>query len=209
MGEHRIELKMGSEIIKSIVSITQSRLLPQPFGTLLNKVLSNKGDIEDKGLVNRTVAVIDIGFGTTDILVSESLTPIEKLTFSTPTAINHTCRLISSKILEKFGVMLPIYKLSDIITSKKFIQKGMSHDITSIIDWASASTSEQLLGEIQIKWLNDWEIGHVLFTGGGSILLYQYLSPYFPSSELVVDSQWANVNGYTKWGMRTWGKEND
>ena len=188
LGEHRIEVYHGTDRLSSLITVPHGKFLPQPIGTLFNKVLDDQGGIKEGKLINRVIGVIDIGFGTTDMLVTESLTPVERLTFSTNTAVNHICRLISSKLHEQFGV----------------VQKGKSHDITNVIKWALVSTAEQLLGEIQVKWVNDWEIDHVVFTGGGSILLYPIMSPNFHSHELMGDSQWSNVRGYIKWGKRSW-----
>lgn len=202
---HNYEAQENGVLVKGCARINDGTFLPQPFGALLDRVLANDGSIQDKALANKTVAVIDPGFGTTDVYVASSLSPVEKLTFSTKTAMNHAYILISNVIEERYGVLLPLHSIESIVQSKYFKSKGKIYPMQQTIDWAYKNTATQLLAELTNKWKTIHEIDHILLAGGGGIALSPYILPQFPNIELLEDAQWSVVNGYHKWGVRKFG----
>lgn len=202
---HNYEVHNNGTLIKGGVRINDGTFLPQPFGALLDRVLADDGSIQDKALASKTVAVIDPGFGTTDVYVANSLSPVEKLTFSTKTAMNHSYNLISNVIEERHGILLPLHSIEHIVQTKHFKNKGKVYPMQQTIDWAYKSTATQFLAELTNKWKSIHEIDHILLAGGGGIALAPYILPQFPNIELLADAQWAVVNGYQKWGVRKFG----
>lgn len=194
----------GTDHIRGSVTPVDGRFIPQPFGAGMDRILDTSGNIENRDLATKTMAIIDIGFGTTDIYVMNSLSPIERLTFSTPTAMNHAYKLIADKIEENFGVSYPLYKLEQIVRNRKFHKNGKEYDMTAVVQWAYSSTANQLLSEIVNKWKNMHEIDEIFLAGGGGIALAPFILPEFENIELILDSQWAVVRGYHKWAKRTW-----
>lgn len=199
---HNYEIHDNGVPSKGSVRILDGAFIPQPFGALLDRVLGDDGSIVDKKLAGSTVAVIDPGFGTTDVYVADSLAPVDKLTFSTKTAMNHAYGLIANIIEERHGVLLPLHSIEKVVRSKYFKSKGKSYPMQGTIDWAFKSTANQFLAELTNKWKSIHEIDHILLAGGGGIALSPYILPQFPNIELLDDAQWAVVKGYHKWGVR-------
>ena len=204
--EYDVTLNGKANFSGKVVPI-KGKFVPQPFGAGMDLLLDDKGAIKDRILASSTMAIIDPGFGTTDVYTMNSLSPVEKLTFTTPTAMNQVYRLLSSKIEEKFDVSLPLYKIDEIMTSGKFRKFGNTYDMSSLIKWALQSTAEQLLSEIFNKWKNMHEIDIIYVAGGGGIALFPYLSDSFSNIHLIEDSQWSIARGYYKWGIRSWSAE--
>jgi plasmid segregation protein ParM len=202
LGSHRYAVMDNRKLLKGSVKVTEGKFIPQPFGALLDRLLDESGRVSDKQLIGKTVAVIDIGFGTTDVFVASMLNTIERLTFSTKTAINHSHNYISNKIEENFGILLPLYSIEKIVETQEFRNKGKSYDMTQLIQKAYYNTSSQLIAEITNKWKTIHEIDHILLAGGGGIALAKQILPHFENIELLEDAQWAIVNGYYKWGVR-------
>lgn len=194
---NNIRLEGGTRIL-------DGRFIPQPFGVLIDATCDGTGAIVNKQFASKTVAVVDIGFGTTDVYVCSGLSPVERLTFSTQTAMNHAYRLISSKIEESFNVTLPLYAIEKIVKTSEFSKNGRTFNMATVIQWAFQSTAEQLVSEVLNKWKTLYEIDHILLAGGGALALGDFILPEFENSMLADNSQWAVVNGYWKWGMRTW-----
>jgi len=203
---HNFEVHDDGKLIRGFANVKQGKFIPQPFGALLDRVLDDVGGIEDKALAGKTVAVIDPGFGTTDVYVADALSPVERLTFSTKTAMNHSYNLIANKIEETFEVLLPLHAIEKIVRKGQFRKNGMIHDMRPVIEWAYQATAQQLVAEVTNKWKTIHEIDHILLAGGGGIALSKYILPEFPNIELLNDSQWAVVRGYYKWGVRSFGK---
>lgn len=198
---HKYAVVDGKNLLKGSVKVVDGKFIPQPFGALIDRVMDESGRISDKELAGKTVAVIDIGFGTTDIYVAEALSPVERLTFSTKTAINHSHHHISNKIEENFGILLPLYAIEKIVQTQEFRNKGRVFDMSDIIQKAYHNTSQQLLAELTNKWKTAHEVDRILLAGGGGMALSRHLLPHFENIELLHDAQWAVVSGYYKWGV--------
>lgn len=203
---HNFNVHDNGKPIMGTVRVNQGVFIPQPFGALLNRVLDSNGNISDKALAGKTVAVIDPGFGTTDVYVADALSPVERLTFSTKTAMNHAYGLIANKIEEQFGVILPLHAVEKIVRKGEFRKSGKVYPMHQVIQWAYKSTAQQLIAEITNKWKTIHEIDHILLAGGGGQALSKFILPEFPNIELLDDPQWAVVKGYYKWGVRQFGK---
>ncbi|MNE51437.1 hypothetical protein D3C80_1460650 [compost metagenome] len=170
----------------------------------MSRLLAEDGSIADKKLASKTVAVIDPGFGTTDVYVLNAMSPVERLTFSVPVAMNTAYTLIANKIREGFGVQLPFYLVENVVRSKKFVKDGVEADMTEVIAWAFKHTAQQFLAELYNHWKNTHEIDTILVAGGGGASLYPYLVPELSSPELLPNPQWSIAIGYHRWGVRTW-----
>ena len=85
-----------------------------------------------------------------------------------------------------------------------FIKDGTKHNMDQVILWAFRSTAHQLVAEIHNHWKNTHEIDHILVAGGGGAALYPHIHNEFRSIELINNSQWSIVEGYNRWGVRTW-----
>lgn len=202
---HNYDVENHGTRIRGSVAIKGGKFIPQPFGALLDRVLDDRGQIADKDLASKTVAVIDPGFGTSDIYVANALDPVEKLTFSTRTAMNHAYGLIATKIEEAYNISLPLYQIEKVISTGQFKKSGKTFNMAPVIDWAYKSTAQQLVSEIINKWKAIHEIDHILIAGGGGIALSPYILKEFENIELLNDAQWAVVSGYYKWGVRNYG----
>ena len=202
---HNFDVHSDGILARGSARVTDGKFIPQPFGALLDRVLGDDGSIVDKALAGKTVAVIDPGFGTTDVYVADALSPVEKLTFSTKTAMNHAYGLISDKIEEQFEVLLHLHSIEKVVKSQVFKNKGKIYPMKQVTDWAYKATATQFLAELTNKWKAIHEIDHILLAGGGGIALSPYILPEFPNIELLDDAQWAVVSGYYKWGVRSFG----
>jgi plasmid segregation protein ParM len=202
---HNFEVHDHGRLIKGSVKVEGGKFIPQPFGALLDKVLDKDGGIADKALAGKTVAVIDPGFGTTDVYVADALAPVERLTFSTKTAMNHSYGLIANKIEEQFDVLLPLHQIEKIVRKGEFRKSGKVYPMQQIVQWAYKATAQQLVAEVTNKWKTIHEIDHILLAGGGGLALSKFILPEFSNIELLENSQWSVVNGYYKWGVRQFG----
>ncbi len=192
-----------SKMYKGTVNSHKGKFIPQPFGALLDYLLDDEGQFKDKAIAGKTIAVIDPGFGTTDVYVVDALTPIERLTFSTKVAMNYAYQLIGNRVEQELGKVVPLYEIEAMILTGELRKDGKRYDMKPIIKWAFKVTAEKLVTEVLNKWKDEVNsIEHVVVSGGGGASLYEYLKDDFVSIELLPDSQWAVVEGYYKWGVR-------
>jgi plasmid segregation protein ParM len=200
---HNYDIESNGKSHKGFVKFTNGKFIPQPFGVLLDNILDEKGQIKDRVMAGKTIAVIDIGFGTTDIYVTNALSPVERLTFSIETAMNNAYKLISTKIQEQFNVNLQFHAIENIARTKEFKSKGLIYPVEKLVNWAFKNIAEQIVVEVTNKWGNSiYEIDEIILAGGGGIPLSEWILDKFSNITLTKDSQWAVANGYHKWGVR-------
>jgi plasmid segregation protein ParM len=203
---HNYDVTIDNKSSKGNVKFVDGKFIPQPFGVLLDRVLDEEGQIADRALANKTIAIIDIGFGTTDIYVANALRPIDRMSFSLPRAMSNAYRLIGDKIEEKFGVSLQLHNVEGIAREGAFKSKGETFPIDKLVQWAYKNFALQLVGEINNKWGDSInEIDEIILAGGGGLALSEWILPEFEDYaviNLAEDTQWAVVNGYSKWGKR-------
>jgi len=200
---HNYDVIINGEPISGQAKFVDGRFIPQPFGVLLDAVLNDDGKIADKVLANKTIAVIDIGFGTTDVFVAEALTPIEKMSFSITTAMNDAYKKIGETIEDEFGMSYQLHSLERIALEGSFKNKGQYYSLDSAINFAYKNLAENIISEITNRWGSSiYDIDLILLAGGGSIALSFWLQSEFPNSKQARDPQWAVVNGYRKWGIK-------
>jgi hypothetical protein len=204
MGVDHMEITHKPASALGTVRTIEGRFLPQAHAAAMSSILDEQGNIADKVRAGKTIAVIDPGFGTTDVYVLSALKAVERLTFSTDIAMNTAYRLIANKIQDSFGVSLPLYKVAAVVRNGTFTKDGKVAPMKPVIDWAFKATAQQFLAELYNRWKNTHEIDETLVAGGGGKELYPYLMREIKNTSLLPNSQWAIAEGYDRWGRMTW-----
>lgn len=166
------------------------KVLTQPYGSLLDQILDDAGNLVRHDLAAGRVLVVDIGFHTVDLLAVEGLEPITRLSAGTNFGLAAAYTAISRKLNR------PLWEVDRLAVSERLAcaDEPLGHLAANI-----SRTIESLNGDFD----------HYLITGGGGKVLYPHLT--VPGrKELLKDPQLANVRGYLKAGqrMRKWAAGN-
>ncbi len=183
--------------------INKCKVIPQPFGTIFDQLLSKQGDILKPDYANTTLGVIDVGFRTSDFAVADKLEYMDRMSSSSNIALSSAYKLITRELNSRYGITKPLYQLDQVVREKEISIKGQKVDLSPLIKEAFQLTVQNIIGEISLLW-NTWELDLILITGGGGIALYDYLSGQLDKTILVKSGQFSNVNGYIKMANRSW-----
>lgn len=196
-GDYKLVLSDGKNKQEKSFTIKNSNIIPQPFGTLYDRLLNDFGKIEDQELSEMTVGVVDIGFKTTDLAVASEMDFVEKLSSSTTTALSNAYRIIANKLREGYKVDKENYQLDKIIEKGEIRLAGKKHDLSDLKTEVYSQVATKIATEIESQWdYRDLDI--ILLTGGGGQALSEFLLPQFSNMVLVNNPQFANVRGYQK-----------
>lgn len=197
VAEYNTSLFKDGKVHECSFSITDARIVPQPFGTLFDKTLNSAGEIIDEEIPKEIVGIIDIGYKTTDLAVANRTEFIDKLSFSTTTALSSAYNIVGDRLRREYKVDKEEYQLEECIKNKTVKIAGEKHDISSVVDSAFKMVAGKIATEIESKW--DYkQFDRILLTGGGGKVLSQYITSSFPNMELVEEPLIANVKGYQK-----------
>lgn len=204
LGKHYIKLidPNGNEGKFYSFNIEKVYVLPQPIGTVFDKVLDLKGEIANKELGLSRIAVLDIGKHTVDLTVTDKLNFVDRLSTSfTDIGIFDAYRDLSHALKEK-GFDIPADSL------EPFVRNGRSLDgLAELKELIFASQAEKILSRIINVWADLWSFDRIYITGGGAVLLGKILRKSLNSAkvEICKEPTFTNCRGYFKFASKVWG----
>ncbi|MDX1433850.1 MAG: ParM/StbA family protein [Gammaproteobacteria bacterium] len=218
---HREELSgllLGSHVLTRVdlagkrhdipLTVNQVRVIPQPFGSLFNLMLTDNAEVYDKRFVQEKIGVIDVGFRTSDYTISDKTKYSSRGSGSTDSGIARAFSIISAKLREHTGVDVELYRMYDAVARGTIKIHGKTLDIKDLTEEAFSKLASAVATEVDRLWADDWDIDVIVVTGGGGAVLAPYLQPLLSGEVLSVDptadSRLNNVRGYWKYGQNVW-----
>ena len=184
------------------------RVIPQPFGSMYDMVLDDAGKVGDRQLLQQKIGIVDIGFQTSDLTVSDRGTFLERASQSTETGVGRAFATIAGKIREKSGVTVELYRLYEAMEEGRIKIRGDSFDLSRLIEHVLTQLATDIASDANRLWADEWDMDAIVITGGGGAVLAPYLAPLLSGRVLRStgrDARLNNVRGFLKFGVQTWG----
>ncbi len=202
-GRHNIKLLEPDGKVKEFYSfdITEVKILPQPVGTLFDRVLNNQGIIENEQHAIGRLAVLDIGKHTVDLVLTDALQFVDRLSTSfNDIGIFDAYRDLSLR-LKEHGYDIPADSLEPYIRNGKNL-KGLP-ELKEVV---FANQAEKILSRVYNTWPDLWNIDWIYITGGGAIVLCDHIMRNLNADRAVIckDATFTNCRGFFKFAKRMW-----
>jgi plasmid segregation protein ParM len=210
-GEHKVALiDAAGKRQEKVININKIRVIPQPFGSMFNLMLNDLGDLGDKRLVKEKIGIIDVGFRTSDYTISDKMRYSERGSRTTDSGIARAFNIIATKLREKSGVSVELYRLYDAVDRGSIKIRGKEYDLKVLTEQVFNQLAGAVAGEVERLWADDWDMDAMVITGGGGAVLAKYLTPLLNGHVLPVDpskdARLCNVQGYWKFGKHLWAR---
>lgn len=199
----------GTKAEKSFI-VNRLQIMPQPFGALFNLIMNEQGRVVNVELARQKVGIVDVGFRTTDITISDGLRYVERGSRTADTGIAKAFSIIAKKLVERTGITVELYRLYESVIKGTIRIKGKEYLLKELKEQVFGQLAAIIAGDLERLWADDWDIDAVLLTGGGAGELASYLKPLLPGSFLVTepdnDPRMCNAKGYLKfarWSSKT------
>lgn len=196
-GTHKVAFVRGHKRVEKTLQVDHVRVVPQPFGTVFYLLLDNAGNVSGRELAQGRIGIIDIGFRTSDFVVADKLEYIDRLSFSSTTALATAYSLISDALRRTYKISRESYELDPAVVEGKIRVGGKVHDITDIREEAFRKVAGKVITEINSVW-DKYSLDAIYVTGGGGQALFPYLKREYENAQLVEGAQSANCKGYWK-----------
>ena len=204
LREQISELLRGSYEVKvngvpKIINIEHVEVSCEPLGSLLNTIYDE--DLKVIGDRNQySYLIIDIGFGTTDILgTRDGIKPvkIDYADVGMMDCLNRYLTLINKRMEDEKDRAR--FKDSDVTlqlnpTAKKY---GRTYDFSQELERAKQYAAKLIESSINQAGVNLNDYDRVLYTGGGSVALRNHL-PMPHNARVNPRAQLGNAEGYVK-----------
>ena len=203
-GNHVITVNTDGTDRKKTIIVDKVKIIPQPLGTLFQKLFDAKGVLEDKESARNKIGIIDVGFRTTDFAVVDKLEYIDKLSYSTTTGMSNAYAIIAEHLRNTYRVYKENYELDEIIQKAQIKVAGKVHSLDQIKKEAYEQVAAKILTEMNSIW-DQRDLDLIMLSGGGGQALAEFILPELVTASLVDNSQTANVHGYLKLAQKLFG----
>ena len=194
---------------RTVLDIREVKVIPQPFGSMYDLLLDENGNVGDRKMMQQKVGIVDVGFQTSDLTVSDRGVFLERASQSTETGIGRAFATIAGKIREKSGVTVELYRLYEAMDQGTIKIRGDSFDLSRLIEHVLTQLATDIASDANRLWADEWDMDTIVITGGGGAVLAPYLAPLLSGRVLPVeisrDNRLNNVQGFRKFGLQTWG----
>lgn len=203
-GEHKLLIHDGSEGKEVLLHINRVKVIPQPYGSLVDYLFREDGTVMRADEARQKVGVVDIGFKTTDFTVCKGFRHSERGSRTTDTGVAKAFTYISEALNDMSGVNVEIYRLYDAVREGSIKIRGAEYDLSKVKDEVFGRLATAVLSDMERVWTDDWDLDLVLLAGGGGEALFEYLKPLVRGELALLktreDPRMGNVSGYVKYG---------
>jgi plasmid segregation protein ParM len=201
LGEHRVQRE---DRRSQSLRVTDCRVIPQPFGTLLSVTLDNRGRIADEALATSAVGVIDVGGKTTNLLSVHRLSEIGRETASVNVGAWDAVRAVKTWLDNHYSdLKLRDHQVVDAIIARQVRYYGEPVDLGPVVDAVIIPMAEQVIAEATQLWNGAASLDVILITGGGALLLGPVIETHFRHTRMIDEPVWANALGFWRLAQRT------
>lgn len=197
VGTHTIEIN-GKQ---KTTHVANAIVIPQPMGVFFNNLMNDSGNIVNTSYAKKTIGIVDVGFGSTDIAYVKNMEFIDKYSRSTNIAMNSVYKAIAEAIFQEFDVYKELYELEEEVQGGVVRIKGVEYDITNLIEAAKKGIANKLVTWIGTIWKNRPEIDEIIIAGGGGLSLFSHMGGPL-DARLSDNPQLAILKGYQKMAKR-------
>lgn len=195
---------------ETVIKVNQVRVIPQPFGSLFNLVLNDFGEVSNRKIIHEKIGIIDVGFRTCDYTIADRTRYSERGSGTTDAGISQAFSTIATKLREKSGVSVELYRLYEAVDSGSIKIRGKTFDIKAMTDRVFGQLASSIATEAERLWAHDWDMDAIVLTGGGGAVLAPHLRRLLQGEVLSVESdkdpRLNNVHGYVKYARHLWAR---
>jgi plasmid segregation protein ParM len=193
------------------LEIAEVQVIPQPFGSMYELLLNDRGEVADRRLMQEKIGIIDVGFQTADFTISDRTNFLERGSQSSDSGIARAFSLIATKLREKSGVNIEVYRLYDAVEKGRIKIRGNSFDLAKLTEHVMSQLATEIATTANELWTDDWDIDSIVVSGGGGAVLAPYITPLVQGRVLAVetgrDHRLNNVQGFLKFGYHAWADQ--
>lgn len=193
---------------RQTVTVERVIVMPQGFGILFAECLGNSGSITDQALYSGRVGVIDVGGKTTNLLVANQSSQINKQSDSLDDAGGWSvvARVQSYLESEYPALGLNEYELVSHVIARSVNYRGKPIDLTAVVNEAANALAVKIIGGARRLWNGAARLDTILVAGGGAHLVGPALLAEYPGQARIVESDpvFANALGYWRFCQARW-----
>lgn len=185
------------------IEISDVVILPQGLAAVLSEALDERGKIRPGPVAEGTVGLLDIGGHTINVATFKQLKEIARQTSSIDAGMWNPLVEIGKRINSAFpGQELRGHDVIEAVQRGVVHHYGEERDISGIARDVLKPFARKIVDEASQIWGSAARLDVLLIAGGGAEVVGSTLEAEYPHARVVANPQWANCEGYLKFGRR-------
>ncbi len=191
VGEHRFTYD-GKE---TCVNVRAVKPIAQPVGAFFAWGLDLKGNWvrDESDLTSATVAVLDSGFNTLDLLAVKRGRIEKRFTGGDDLGVRVAAQEIANALNARYGIRWSMHEVDELI--REYLSKGKvtrifagkKTDLTPVVAQAINTLATRTVDYVQRTWRGASDFSYVLMVGGGALAIENQIRRHIPHAAIPVD----------------------
>jgi plasmid segregation protein ParM len=209
-GYHKIGIfQADGRCGRKNIHIRKVHVIPTPLGTYTGLIMDVDGRRQASEYDDLKIAVVDIGFRTTDIMVMASGRFCNRGSGTIEMGMANGFEKIAGRLYRESGVFPDLNRLYKAIRMGSIRIEDQEYNVTKLRDETYREVSVALADRINYNLKDDWDIERVLLTGGGAADAAATIAPLIDSEVVLIeheqDVRLSNVQGQLRLARHMWG----
>lgn len=196
------ELMSGKWIIGTLpLDVSRVITLPQGGGAFYDLLLSRQGQVKDESLKTARVAVVDIGFYTTDVILIDALRYVARWSFTVERGVSQVAEAVARHLSLEHDFDLEPFKAAEYVRTGSIFIRGQEVDLRPVIESAVLTQAHAIKAQLNSRLAQVDNLERVYIVGGGVYLFHEHLTEsgaYGTARPMLDGGEWANARGYRK-----------
>lgn len=209
-GYHKIGIyQPDGRCARKNIHIRKVHVIPTPLGTYTGLIMDADGQRQASEYDHLKIAVVDIGFRTTDIMVMASGRFCNRGSGTIEMGMANGFEKIAGRLYRESGVIPNLDRLYKAIRMGSIRIEDQEYNLTKLRDETYRAVAAALADRINYGLKDDWDVERVLLTGGGAADAAATIAPLIDSEVVLIeheqDARLSNVQGQLRLARHMWG----
>lgn len=188
------------------IEVSDVLVLPQGLAAVLSEALDERGKIRPGPVAEGRVGLLDVGGHTVNVASFVQLREVARQTASIDAGMWGPLTEIGKRVNAAFpGQALRGHAIVEAVVAGRIRHYGEDRDISGIARDVLRPFARQIVDEASQVWGSAAQLDVLLIAGGGAEVVGPVLLAEYPHARVITNPQWANVDGYVKFGRRQYG----
>jgi plasmid segregation protein ParM len=209
-GYHKIDIYQDDgQCVRKNIHIRKVRIVPHPLGTFATLIMNAKGYLRASPYRKSKVALVDIGFRTTDVMVMTTMRFSNRGSATIDLGIADGIEAIAAKLCQTTPALPDLRRLLNAIRRGFIRVEDQEYNLQALREttyrWLAAAMADRINALLR----EDWDVESVLLTGGGAADLAEDLAPLVNGEVTLIehhqDPRLSNADGQLRLARHGWG----
>ena len=209
-GYHKIGVyQPDGRCARKNIHIRKVHVVPHPLGTFTSLIMDHEGRLRESEYQQKKIAIVDVGFRTTDIMVMASGRFCNRGSGTIEMGMANGFEMVAGKLYRETGTVPDLNRLYRAIRMGFIRIEDQEYNLKKRREEMYRHLSSALADRINYGLKDDWDIERVLLTGGGASDIAEELALLIDGEVVLIehdqDVRLGNAQGQLRLARHMWG----